>query len=100
MRKPKSFNFHVSYDANTDVLYITARRTAATRGVEDQQGIVWRYGAEGDVVSATVMDFHDVWAARASDLAFELSKRFHIPRPQAQTVVEHALLQERPDWLD
>jgi uncharacterized protein YuzE len=100
MAKRNSFDFRVSYDANADTLYITAKAAPAARGVEDARGIVWRYDAGGDVISATVMDFHDVWAAQPDALAFEIAKRFDIPRPQAQTVVEHALEEERPRWLD
>jgi hypothetical protein len=99
MTNRSSFKFTVSYDANSDVLYVTGRTEPAARGVEDSHGIVWRYSAGGDVISATIMDFHDIWASQPDALAMEIAKRFDIPRPQAQVVVDHALEEERPRWL-
>jgi hypothetical protein len=87
----RSVSFNVTYDAGSDVLYITARREAATRGREDRHGIVWRYGANGDLIGATVMDFREVWTENPEGLADELAARFDIPTAQALNVVEHAL---------
>jgi hypothetical protein len=83
--------FSATYDALTDVLYITKQSAQASRGVEDSQGIVWRYGPDGDIIGATVVDFVDLWAKRNSALAEQLSAHFKIPHPQAMTVLEHAL---------
>ena len=87
----KSVSFNVAYDAKSDVLYITARREASPRAREDRLGIVWRYGSDGDLIGATVMDFREIWSERASELADRLAERFDIPAPQALNVVEHAL---------
>jgi hypothetical protein len=81
----------VTYDAGSDVLYITARREPASRGREDRHGIVWRYGSDGDLIGATVMDFREIWSEQPEALADELAARFDIPTLQALNVVEHAL---------
>lgn len=91
----RSISFNVAYDAIADVLYITARREPAARGLEDAHGIVWRYGAEGDLIGATVMDFRDVWAQKADALADQIAFRFDVPAQQALNVVEHALENSR-----
>lgn len=85
--------FNVTYDADSDVLYISRRRESATRGVEDQHGIVWRYGRDGNLIGATILDFHEFWAGRGDELAAELSRHFDIPIPQARVVIDHALEQ-------
>jgi hypothetical protein len=87
----KSVSFNVSYDARADVLYITARREEGSRGIEDIHGIVWRYGRDGDLIGATVVDFVDLWADKPDTLAAELASHFDIPEPQALNVVQHAL---------
>lgn len=83
-------SFQVSYDKIADVLYISKRIEPASRGLEDEFGIVWRYGRDGELISATVMDFHDLWSGKKSELADALSGNFHISHPQAEVVVEHA----------
>ena len=35
-----------TYDADGDVLYLTSSSAIATRGVEDENGFVWRTGAD------------------------------------------------------
>ena len=87
----KSVSFNVAYDARTDVLYITARREPSSRGIEDSHGIVWRYGENGDLIGATVVDFVEIWSDNDEGLATELASHFDIPQPQALNVVRHAL---------
>lgn len=83
--------FYVVYDAGSDVLYISRRREPATRGVEDPHGIVWRYGGDGELIGATVLDFNDYWSDRRPALAEELSRHFHVSAPQAMGAVERAI---------
>jgi uncharacterized protein YuzE len=85
----KILSFSVTYDEDADVLYITKCHDAAARGVEDENGIVWRYDRAGEVLSATIMDFRELWRARYEELAEELSRGLHIPTPQARTVLSH-----------
>jgi hypothetical protein len=89
--------FVVTYDAGSDVLYIARRQEPAARGVESRTGIVWRYDREGELIGATVLDFHDRWAHKSHELAVELSRRFHLPTPQMRVVVDRAL-EERDDF--
>ncbi len=88
-------SFNVTYDADSDVLYISTRRVAAARGIEDEYGIVWRYDRHGELIGATVVDFYDHWFNRRPLLAGEISRRFHVPPPQAMVVLEHALEHRR-----
>lgn len=83
-------SFNVSYDRDSDVLYINASREPAMRGVEDKYGIVWRYDRDGELIGVTVIDFGTYWLTRRELLAGEISKRFHIPAKQAKVVLEHA----------
>jgi uncharacterized protein YuzE len=84
-------SFNVVYDSDSDVLYISKRREPAARGIEDKDGIVWRYDGDGDLIGATVIDFYDHWFSRRALLADHLSKRFGISAPQAMVVLDHAL---------
>jgi uncharacterized protein YuzE len=85
----KILSFNVTYDADADVLYISKQHDVAERGVEDENGIVWRYARGGEVLSATILDFRDFWDARYRELAKELARGFHIPAPQAERVLRH-----------
>jgi uncharacterized protein YuzE len=84
-------SFNVTYDADSDVLYLSKRKAAAARGLEDGSGIVWRYDRNGELIGATVLDFHEIWAGRSDVLANELSIRFELPVPQMRVVVDRAL---------
>ena len=84
-------NFNVTYDRRTDVLYISTVREASTKGIEDKYGIVWRYGQNGILIGATVVDFRELWAERPENLADSIAEHFHIPAVQALNIVEHAL---------
>lgn len=92
---PNVAAFRVVYDAGSDVLYISTRREAAARGIEDANGIVWRYDGAGALIGATVVDFHDRWVDHTSKLAEEISRHFHIPVPQARGVVDRGLEDRR-----
>jgi hypothetical protein len=83
--------FSVAYDQSGDVLYITTPLVPATKGIEDRHGIVWRYGPDGALLGATIMDFVEMWSDKPEALAHELASHFDIPEPQALNVVEHAL---------
>jgi uncharacterized protein YuzE len=87
----KSGSFDVHYDADSDVLYVRTGCEAAARGVEDENGIVWRHESEGAVIGATVVDFRRRWLRREHILADELSRRFRLPAADTRTAIEHAL---------
>ena len=67
------------YDAAGDVLYLGGTGEAATRAIEDASGIVWRYGRDGALIGATVLDFREAWGHRTGDLAATLAARFRMP---------------------
>jgi uncharacterized protein YuzE len=72
MRDPSTFR--AVYDDDADVLYITQPGVAAERGVEDQNGIIWRYDAMGHLVGATVIGMKDRWTDDRSGLATVLTE--------------------------
>jgi uncharacterized protein YuzE len=84
-------SFNVTYDQDSDVLYISARRAPAYHGVEDNQGIVWRYDRDGELIGCTIVDFYDRWHLQRPILALKLSEGFNIPEPQAETVLNHVI---------
>lgn len=84
-------SFNVTYDKGSDVLYISARKAPAHRGIEDAQGIVWRYDSDGELIGITVVDFYDRWYSHQPELARKISEGFHIPERQAETVITHAM---------
>jgi uncharacterized protein YuzE len=87
----KAKTFQVTYDAEADVLYITQRSAAAARGVEDEFGIVWRFGEDDEILGATVVDFADRWIGDQTSLASHLSRRFGISALQASGLVARAV---------
>jgi uncharacterized protein YuzE len=89
MSNLKSFN--VAYDRNSDVLYISARRDPAVRGIEDPVGIVWRYDREGELIGCTIIDYSELWYTRRHELAGRLSEGFHIPVGQVDAILNHAM---------
>ena len=83
--------FSVRYDARADVLYLNVSCEPAVRGVEDANGIVWRYGRDGSVIGATIVDFYECWLGRQTDLANEISRHFHVPTHLAASAVGRGL---------
>lgn len=79
-----------TYDRHTDVLYLAARKEAASKAKTDPSGIVWRYDTNGKLVGATVMDFHDIWDGKFSELAALLAQHFLIPRTNVLRTLERA----------
>jgi len=57
----------MTYDRDSDVLYISARQTFAARGVEDSHGVVWRYNPAEDLIGVTVVDFLDQAVREATE---------------------------------
>ena len=88
MSDSKSFN--VTYDRDSDVLYISARRDSAVHGIEDPVGIVWRYGRDGELIGVTIIDYGELWYPRREELAGRLSQGFHIPVGQIDAILNHA----------
>jgi hypothetical protein len=89
MNNLKSFN--VTYDRDGDVLYLSVRRDRAARGVEDRNGIVWRYNSSGDLLGATIVDFAYLWNGNRGQIAKAIAKKFEIPTAKAEVVLDHAI---------
>jgi uncharacterized protein YuzE len=89
-------SFNVAYDNVSDVLYISSRKAPAHRGIEDAQGLVWRYDRDGELIGITVVDFYDRWYTDVAVLARKISEGFHIPEQQARTVIRHAFGLHKP----
>ena len=81
---------HTTCDADSDVLYLTASHTIATRGVEDENEFVWRTGADGALVGLTVLDYRERWAADQSLLVRDISERFAIAPAQVFALLAQA----------
>lgn len=84
-------SFNVTYDKESDVLYINTCRGPAARGIEDEHGFVWRYDEDGELIGVTVVGFTEFWTAHMRILVEEVSRQFHIPVPQAQIVLDRAI---------
>jgi uncharacterized protein YuzE len=90
---PRIGPFNVAYDHDSDVLYVSIRREAAMRGVEDKFGTVWRYDKDGELLGVTIVDFREVWADRGVALAEEISQGFKVPVGSAMAVIVQTLEQ-------
>lgn len=74
--------FQVTYDSDSDVLYIHYRKIPAARGIEDDEGVVWRYDSTGELIGVTVVDFESYWSGHRSQLARRISTGFNITDSQ------------------
>jgi uncharacterized protein YuzE len=82
--------FNVAYDRDADVLYITTPIQPAARGIEDENGLVWRYDSKGNPLGCTIIDFSEYWLpSRAHRLANILAEHLEIPVAQIETVISH-----------
>lgn len=81
--------FEVIYDADSDVLYISAPGEPADIGTEDRPGIVWRYDMSGRPVGVTIIDFSHYWYERRASLVPEISERLEVPSKQVETILDH-----------
>jgi hypothetical protein len=88
-------SFNVTYDHADDVVYLTTNhglsaRGYAARGIEDQDGILWRYDDSGALIGATVVGLRERWSRDQSRLASEISRRFDISGIEARRLVDSA----------
>ena len=79
-----------TYDADSDVLYLTSSSAIAIRGVEDENGFVWRTCADGTLVGLTVLDYRERWAGDRSLLLRDIAERFAIAPAQALALLAQA----------
>jgi uncharacterized protein YuzE len=83
-------SFNVLYDRDSDVLYISKRSEAAGKGIESPHGVVWRYNINGELIGVTVIDYHDRWNTKQTELISAIADRFNIPQSAARRVLDHA----------
>ena len=80
--------FSVTYDRDSDVLYLSTRPGTPARSQEKQPGVIWRYDAErGDLIGVTIIDFASYWRSRQDELAKQIAIRFAVSRKAAQDVL-------------
>jgi uncharacterized protein YuzE len=77
----------VSYDPDADVLYLSIRQAPAARGIEDRDGIVWRYDNNDKLIGVTIIDYHEQWAGRFRQLVGDLSEKFNIPKQEIERAI-------------
>ena len=87
---PEPTPIQTTYDADSDVLYLTRAGAVASRGVEDENGFVWRMGADGALVGLTVLDYRERWAGDRSLLLRDMAERFAITPAQALALLAQA----------
>lgn len=81
----------MTYDRNSDVLYVSRRPGALARSREEAPGVVWRYDVErGDLIGVTIIDFATYWGQRRPELAKQIATRFAMSREEAQGVLDRA----------
>lgn len=83
-------DLHTRYDRRADVLYLFTDYNAPATAREDDMGIVWRYADNSELVGATIIDFHEIWAERISELTAALASHFHLPPASAAKALEDA----------
>jgi uncharacterized protein YuzE len=88
-------SFNVTYDRDSDVLYISIPGAPAARGIEDALGIVWRYDGDGELIGVTIVDFFDRWYPHWSELTRELAKRLDISEKQAEAMLSQIAENQR-----
>lgn len=80
-----------TYDPSSDVMYLRVGAGGANHATEDERGIVWRYGHEGNLVGATVLDFEDKWSGDRSAFTRELASVLNTLPGEMSIVIESAL---------
>lgn len=81
----------VTYDRNSDVLYLSRRPGAPARSREEAPGVVWRYDIKrGDLIGVTIIDFTTYWRQHQAELVKQIAIRFAMSREEAQDVLDRA----------
>ena len=81
----------VTYDRNSDVLYVSRRPGVPARSREEAPGVVWRYAVgRRDLIGVTIVDFVTYWGQRRSELAKQIAVRFAVSREEVQDMLDRA----------
>ncbi|GBF58923.1 hypothetical protein PbB2_02613 [Candidatus Phycosocius bacilliformis] len=82
-------DFDLTYDHQTDVLYVTTKLTGASFITHGDDGIVWSHQIEdGQLVSMTVVDFMSHWQGDLAALTGKLHEQLFMPCPTGPVSVE------------
>src|ERR1700730_17811626 len=90
--------FDVAYDSDSDVLYLclSNQRKAASKGIEDKDGIVWRFDKKEELFAATIIDFYERWHDNQRKLAVILADRFGALDIQIALFIEDIICRLEP----
>jgi hypothetical protein len=80
----------VEYDQEGDVLYLAKSAETASRGYEDELGVVWRMSADDHLIGATVIEFKHVWLHDRRLLTDRLASRLDRPFPEIDRILTKA----------
>ncbi len=81
----------VTYDRNSDVLYVSRRPGAPARSREEAPGVIWRYDVKrGDLIGVTIIDFATYWGQRQPELVKQIAIRFAMSSEEVQDVLDRA----------
>lgn len=81
----------ISYDRDSDVLYVSTRPDAPARSEEEKPGLLWRYDPEsGELTGLTIVDFGTFWRRRRRELIQDFASRFRMSREEARHVLDSA----------
>ena len=76
---------HASYDAETDVLYISKDEPVPSLTEEGADGLLLRYAISDDKpCGVTVVSFHQTWAGHEGDLATRIAKFLDVTPSSAE----------------
>ena len=78
----------ISYDVDSDVLYLALGDPVPATTDEDDHGLLLRYArSDGHPCGVTVLGFHSTWEAKAGELSEIVSEHLHLkPRDVLRTI--------------
>ena len=79
----------VSYDKDSDVLYVTAGRNAPSYVEDLPDGVMLRRSFENDIATGiTVIEFYEVWHHRLIQLSKIISDFLEVENEQALKIIK------------
>jgi hypothetical protein len=82
----------ISYDRDSDVLYVSTRADVPALSEEEKPGLLWRYDPEsGDLIGVTIVDFGTFWSRRRSELIADFASRFQMSPEEARRALDSAV---------
>jgi uncharacterized protein YuzE len=79
----------ITYDNDSDVLYVTILPTVAASSDEGAPGVLWRHAiGDGRVVGVTILDFDHYWRSRLDELTQDLSRGLSLSKRETRQLLE------------